>query len=180
MTRPELKKLLEQGADWEAVGLLDLGAPQEPCFCTPVGAQPLARLGADGVHFILLPGDARVFCVDPAMGEPGTYVLPVAEDLREFLAFVLFCRDASPLSQIRWLTEERFRQLLAEDAAASWPGCETFFARKEAALAAIAETFALAAADPFAKVKAMQNAFDPAVLRFSDEYYEVLGLERKS
>lgn len=178
MTCPELKKLLEQETDWEAVGLLDLGAPQEPYFCTPVDAQPLARLGVDGVHFVLLPGDARVFCVDPAMGEHGTYVLPVAADLRELLAFVLFCRDASPLSQIWWLTEERFRQLLAEDAAATWPGCEAFFARKEAALAAIAGTFALAAADPFAKVKAMQAAFDPAVLRFSDEYYDVLGLER--
>lgn len=180
MTRADLKRLLEQGADWEAVGLLDLGAPQEPCFCTPVGAQPLARLGVDGVHFVLLPGDERVFCVDPAMGEPGTYVLPVAEDLREFLAFVLFCRDASPLSQLWWLTEERFRQLLAEDAAATWPGCEKFFARKEAALAAIAGTFDLAAANPFDKVKAMQAAFDPAALRFSDEYYDVLGLEQES
>lgn len=180
MTRQELRVLMEQGADWEAVGLLDLGAPQEPYFCTPVGAEHVARLGVDGVHFVLLPGDERVFCVDPAMGEPGTYVLPVAEDLRQFLSFVLFCRDASPLSQLWWLTEERFRQLLAEDAAATWPGCEAFFARREAALAAIAEIFDLAAADPFDKVKAMQAAFDPGVLRFSDAYYDVLGLERKS
>lgn len=180
MTRQDLRVLMQQEADWEAVGLLELGEPQEPYFCTPVGAEYVARLGVDGVHFVLLPGDERVFCVDPSMGEIGTYVLPVAENLRQFLSFLLFCRDANPLSQIWWLPEERFRQLLAEDASASWPGCEEYFARKSAALSVIAGIFALTAADPYDTVKAMQAAFAPGVIRFSDEYYDVLGLERDS
>ena len=179
MTRDDLKTLCALGIDFESIGLMEPGVAQEPYFCTPVGAEYVGRLGVDGIHFILLPGDERVFCVDPAMGEPGTYVLPVASDLREFLSFVLFCRDANPLSQIWWLEEERFRTLLTEDAGNAWPGCEAFFTRRDAALAAIARAFDLEPRDPYEPVRALQRAFDPGVLTFSDEYYDVLGLERE-
>ena len=40
------------------------------------------------------------------------------------------------------------------------------------------KSFDLAPADPFETVKALQAGFDPSVLKFSDEYYDVLGLER--
>ena len=75
-TREDLARLCTLPIDFEAVGLMEPGVPQEPYFCTPVGAEYVGRLGCDGVHFILLPGDERVFCVEPSMGEPGTYVLP--------------------------------------------------------------------------------------------------------
>lgn len=162
----------------EALGLCPPDGQEVPCFCTPVGAEWAGRLGVDGVHFVLLPGDGRVFCVDPSMGEPGTYVLPVAADFREFLSFVLYCRDASPLAQISWLDETRFRRLLAEDAAARWDGCGEFLAEKRAALAAVAKAFALEPRDPYEAVKALQAAFDPSCLIFSDAYYDVLGLEK--
>ncbi len=178
-TRDDLKRLRALDADLSALGLEQRGPELTPYFCTPVGAEPVGDIGCDGVHFVLLPGDERVFCVDPSMGEIGTYVLPVGEDLRQFLSFVLYCRDANPISQIWWLTEERFRDLLREDAEASWPGCEAFFEKKDAALAAIASAFGLTPEDPFDKVKAMQAAFDPSVLKYSDEYYDVLGLERE-
>ena len=104
MTRDDLARFAALPIDHEAIGLMEPGVPQEPYFCDPVGGEPVGRIGCDGVHFILLPGDERVFCVDPAMGEPGTYVLPVAEDLRQFLSFVLYCGDASPIAQIWWLS----------------------------------------------------------------------------
>lgn len=178
MTREDLCRFCRLDIDFESIGLMEPGVRQEPYFCTPVDAEYVGRLGSDGVHFILLPGDERVFCVDPSMGEPGTYVLPVAKDFREFLSFLLYCRDANPLSQIWWMDETRFRDLLEEDAA-GWPGCEAFFAKKAAALKTVAEAFDLTAADPFEKVKAIQGSLDSAVLRFSDEYYDVLGLERE-
>ena len=175
-TREDLRRFFALKIDFEGLGLIPVKEPVA-CFCTPEDAEPAASLGVDGIHFVLLPGDERVFCVDPAMGEIGTYVLPVAEDFRQFLSFVLFCRDANPLSQIYWLSEQRFRQLLKEDAEASWPGCEAYFARKQEALTAVREAFGLVPADPYGPVKAMQAAFDPAGLRFSPEYYDVLGLE---
>lgn len=174
-SREDMKVLLSLPVDLSSIGLEQ--SENVPYFCTPEGAEYVGWIGCDGVHFILLPGDDRVYCVDPAMGEEGTYVLPVAENLREFLSFVLFCRDANPISQLSWLEEERFRQMLAEDTRATWPGCEETFRCKAAALKTIAETFGLEARDPFGPVKAMQMSFDPSVLEFSDEYYDVLGLE---
>ena len=179
MTRDDLKAFRALDIDFDSIGLLQSGSEDFAYFCTPADAEFVGRIGCDGVHFILLPGDERVYCVDPAMGEEGKYVLPVAGDFREFLSFVLFCRDANPLSQIWWMTEEQLRNLLAEDAAAGWPGSEEYFSKKEAALAKIAEAFGIAAIEPCMRVKVLQAAFDPGVLRFSDEYYDTLGIERE-
>ncbi len=180
MTRDDLRTFWTLEMNFESIGLLQSGAEDFSCFCTPVDAEYVGRIGCDGVHFVLLPGDERVFCVDPAMGEVGTFVLPVAGDFREFLSFALFCQDANPLSQIWWMTEERFRELLAEDAAARATGnFVDLFIKKDAALAAIEAAFGVAPADPYEKVKVMQAAFDPDVLRFSDEYFDTLGIERE-
>ena len=173
MTRDDLAKFRELDIDFGSIGLTQ--AENVAYFCTPVGAEYVGWIGCDGIHFVLLPGDEGVFCVDPAMGEDGTYVLPVAADFREFLSFVLYCRDANPLSELAWLSEERFCQLLAEDA--GQPVDQAFEAKRTAALDAIAHAFVLAPRDPYEAVKALQSAFDPACLTFSEEYYDVLGLE---
>ena len=170
MTRDDLARFAALPIDHEAIGLMEPGVPQEPYFCDPVGGEPVGRIGCDGVHFILLPGDERVFCVDPAMGEPGTYVLPVAEDLRQFLSFVLYCGDASPIARSWCLRRPRFDAL----GGGGWqPGSRERAAAREA----IAAAFGLESADPYEKVKALQTGFDPACLRFSPEYYDILGLE---
>lgn len=178
MTRDDLRRFRALDIDFSAIGL-DWGGEFVRYFCTPADAEYVGRIGCDGVHFVLLPGDEAVYCVDPSMGEIGSYVLPVGRDFREFLSFLLFCRDANPLSQIWWMPEDRFRNLLAEDAAASWPGCEEYFARKDTALAAIAEAFGLSPEAPYELVKALQADFDPSCLRFSEDYYTVLGIERE-
>ena len=140
----------------------------------------MGSIGCDGIQFVLLPGDEKVYCVDPSMGDVGTYVLPVGSDFREFLSFVLCCHDANPLSQIYFLTEESFQQFAADETEARESGeLEELFEAKDAALAKIAEVFGIAPAEPYEKVKALQAAFDPAVLNFSDEYYDVLGIERE-
>jgi len=174
-----LKRFRALDIDFEAIGLLQNCADDFAYFCTPVNAEFVGRLGVDCIHFVLLPGDERIFCVDPAMGEPGTYVLPVADNFLEFLSFVLFCKDANPLSQIWWMTEEQFQSLAAGDAKErQQPELAGFFEKKDAVLKLIEEEFHLAPAAPFSKVKAMQANFDPSPLRFSDEYYDVLGLDR--
>ena len=179
MTRDDFARFCALNIDFESIGLMELGVPQEPYFCDPVERESVGRIGCDGIHFILLPGDEKVFCVDPSMGEEGTYVLPVASNFREFLSFVLYCGEASPLAQIYWMEEDRFNQCLNEAETAQWPGCEEFFARKQAALDAIASAFQLEAVYPYQKIKVLQGAFDPSVLNFSDEYYDVLGIERE-
>ena len=69
---------------------------------------------------------------------------------------------------------------MKDNAANTWPGCEEDFKRRDASLALLAEMFGVQPKDPFARVKALQAIFDPAVLEFSDEYYDTLGLEHPS
>ena len=135
-TREDMSRFYGMDLDLASIGL---ERPDEDMvyFCTPEGAEPAGSLGVDGIHFVLLPGDERVFCVDPAMGEPGRYVLPVAEDFRQFLSFVLFCGDANPISQIWWTEEEQFRDFLKEESERSWEGMEDVLEQKRAALAAV-------------------------------------------
>nr|WP_325259267.1 hypothetical protein [uncultured Oscillibacter sp.] len=174
-SREDLRRFYALDIDHAALGLEPWGDPSRRYFCTPEGAEIFAGLGCDGVHFLLLREEEQVFCVDPMAGE-GAYVLPVARDFQEFLSFVLYCRDANPLSQIFWMDEPRFRAFLKEERRQS--GCEP--AGKEGALAAAAEALGLEPQDPFAAVKALQSAFDPAGLTFSGEYYDTLGLEHPS
>ena len=179
MTRDDLKVFRALDIDFDSIGL-EPNAGAVPYFCTPVGAEEVGSIGCDGIPFILLPGDEAVYCVDPSMGEIGTYVLPVGSDLREFLSFVLYCHDANPLSQIYFLSEERFQTFAADEAEARGSGeLEELFEAKDAALAKIAEAFGIAPAEPYEKIKALQAAFDPGVLQFSDEYYDTLGVERE-
>ena len=77
-TRGDLARFSALPIDFGDIGLMEPGVPQKPCFCDPAEREDVGRLGCDGIHFILLPGEEGVYCVDPAMGEPGTYVLPVA------------------------------------------------------------------------------------------------------
>lgn len=174
-SREDAERFYALSIDHSALGLGPWGdSPRY--FCTPEGAEIFGGPGVDGIHYLFLPGDERVFCADPG-GEEGTFVLPVGENFREFLAFLLYCKDESPLSQIRMLEEGGFRSLLEENARLQWPGCEEYFGRKAAALTAVAEGFRLEPRDPFARVKDLQRDFDSAGLVFSDEYYDTLGLD---
>ncbi len=170
MTRGDFQRFCGLKIDFAAIGLMEPGVPQEPYFCDPVDREQVGRTGCDGVHFLLLPGDERVFCVDPAMGEPGIYVLPVAEDFRQFLSFVLFCAGADPISQIWWLSRPRFEKLVED-------GRQEHYLERDHALAAVKAAFGIEPADPYETVKALQAGFDPKMLAFSAEYYEVLGLD---
>ena len=95
-------------------GALGLEEGDAASFCTPEGAETVGSLGCGGVHFVLLPGDERVFCVDPMAGE-GSFVLPVAGNFRDFLSYILYCRNANPLSQIYQMDGPAFRSFLEED-----------------------------------------------------------------
>lgn len=150
-------------------GALGLEEGDAASFCTPEGAETVGSLGCGGVHFVLLPGDERVFCVDPMAGE-GSFVLPVAGNFRDFLSYILYCRNANPLSQIYQMDGPAFWSFLEEDLRQSEGS-------GDASLSAIAEAFGLEPREPFEEVKALQAAFDPAGLSFSDAYYEILGLE---
>ena len=72
------------------------------------------------------------------------------------------------------MSEESFRSYLVEMERER----AEYAAQTDAVLSVIAREFDLAPADPFEKVKTLQAGFDPSALHFSDEYYDMLGLER--
>lgn len=177
-TREDVKTFFGLPLDFSMLELEpETGADPVRYFCTPENAE-IIGWGSCGTHFVLLPGDEAVYCVDPEMAEEGTFVLPVGADFREFLSHLLYCKCTSPLAQIFMLDATRFRKLLEDNDANTWPGCEEDFKSRDASLDLLAETFHIRSRDPFQRVKELQTGFDPSVLNFSDAYYDTLGLEK--
>lgn len=177
-TREDVKTFFGLPLDFSMLELEpETGADPVRYFCTPENAE-IIGWGSCGTHFVLLPGDEAVYCVEPEMAEEGTFVLPVGADFREFLSHLLYCKCTSPLAQIFMLDATRFRKLLEDNDANTWPGCEEDFKSRDASLDLLAETFHIRSRDPFQRVKEFQTGFDPSVLNFSDAYYDTLGLEK--
>ena len=177
-TREDVKTFFGLPLDFSMLELEpETGADPVRYFCTPENAE-IIGWGSCGTHFVLLPGDEAVYCVEPEMAEEGTFVLPVGADFREFVSHLLYCKCTSPLAQIFMLDATRFRKLLEDNAANTWPGCEEDFKSRDASLDLLAETFHIRSRDPFQRVKELQTGFDPSVLNFSDAYYDTLGLEK--
>lgn len=177
-TREDVKTFFGLPLDFSMLELEpETGADPVRYFCTPENAE-IIGWGSCGTHFVLLPGDEAVYCVEPEMAEEGTFVLPVGADFREFLSHLLYCKCTSPLAQIFMLDATRFRKLLGDNDANTWPGCEEDFKSRDASLDLLAETFHIRSRDPFQRVKELQTGFDPSVLNFSDAYYDTLGLEK--
>ena len=177
-TREDVKTFFGLPLDFSMLELEpETGADPVRYYCTPENAE-IIGWGSCGTHFVLLPGDEAVYCVEPEMAEEGTFVLPVGADFREFLSHLLYCKCTSPLAQIFMLDATRFRKLLEDNDANTWPGCEEDFKSRDASLDLLAETFHIRSRDPFQRVKELQTGFDPSVLNFSDAYYDTLGLEK--
>ena len=177
-TREDVKTFFGLPLDFSMLELEpETGADPVRYFCTPENAE-IIGWGSCGTHFVLLPGDEAVYCVEPELAEEGTCVLPVGADFREFVSHLLYCKCTSPLAQIFMLDATRFRKLLEDNDANTWPGCEEDFKSRDASLDLLAETFHIRSRDPFQRVKELQTGFDPSVLNFSDAYYDTLGLEK--
>ena len=177
-TREDVKTFFGLPLDFSMLELEpETGADPVRYFCTPENAE-IIGWGSCGTHFVLLPGDEAVYCVEPELAEEGTFVLPVGADFREFLSHLLYCKCTSPQAQIFMLDATRFRKLLEDNDANTWPGCEEDFKSRDASLDLLAETFHIRSRDPFQRVKELQTGFDPSVLNFSDAYYDTLGLEK--
>ena len=177
-TREDVKTFFGLPLDFSMLELEpETGADPVRYFCTPENAE-IIGWGSCGTHFVLLPGDEAVYCVEPELAEEGTFVLPVGADFREFVSHLLYCKCTSPLAQIFMLDATRFRKLLEDNDANTWPGCEEDFKSRDASRDLLAETFHIRSRDPFQRVKELQTGFDPSVLNFSDAYYDTLGLEK--
>lgn len=168
-----LRRFQALGLDCSPVGLCP-GPAQGGYFCTPRGMTVLGWEGCGGIHFGRIRGYGdMVFAVNP-IPAGDRYIRPLAHSFRDFLRLLLACGSTTALEQMGdWTREQYDAWLRAPENAVTAEG--------RAVLSRIAAAFRLTPMeDPFAYVKEVQASFDGGRLRYTDEYYDTLGLERPS
>lgn len=156
----------------DAIGL-ECNGNDVTYFCTPVGAVVIGWLGVDGIHFCFIPSISSdmVFAVSP-MPCSEHYVEPIAPSFQCFLSLVLFCKGASPLEQISWMSEGQFSELLASEEENGWQ-------EKDDKLNTLRMEFGIEVlSNAYQYVKSLQVNFDYTTIPFSQEYYNTLGIEK--
>lgn len=104
-----------------------------------------------------------VFVVSPMPGGEH-HVESVARTINEFLAMVLYCKGASPIEQISWMTEEQYIDLIKEEYSYNWE-------EREEALNALREDLGIEEiTDVYNTIKRIQAEFNYAVIPFSEDY----------
>lgn len=146
-------------------------------FCTPKDAEILGGPVEDGIHFVLVPDDKRVFCVEP-LAEDGRYVMPVAASLQDFISYLIYTGYSLPVARLRGLTREEYGAML-EEANLTWPGSEVFFEERRRAVRILASAYGVRPTDPYDPVRTLQEKFRPDEIRYSEDYEKVLSLERQ-
>ncbi len=149
---------------------LEAGEITVPYFCYPVDAQVIGFEGCILYCFLPEYGD-MVFAANPeSCADRNVY--PLAKDFRDFLRLILACGSANPVEQVIWMDKERFESHLREERAAQTE-------EQKAVLMRLAEALELSPMkEPFEAVRKIQAGFDGSRIRYSDEYYDVLGIER--
>lgn len=137
-------------------------------FCTPRGTRTIGW--ENNIQYCFIRGYGEtVFAVNPE-GAENKYVYPLAESFKDFLRLIVACGSTTAVEQIIGWTEEEFvRFLTSADNTPLPQQLKTLeIIRKELRITPMEY--------PYAYVKAVQSAFDDSKIRFSDHYYDVLGL----
>lgn len=144
----------------------------DPCFCYPANASAIGFEGSIMYCFIEPYGD-MVFACNPETCAD-TFVYPLARTFEDFMRLILACGSANPIEQIVWMDKSQFAEHLKEEKAARTE-------EQEAAIRCLETAFGISPIDnPYDYVKELQSHFDNSGIKYSDEYYDVLGLERES
>ena len=112
-----------------------------------------------------------VFAVNPETCVD-KYVYPLAANFKEFLRLILACGSTTAVEQIIGWSKEQFEDFIHSDDNKILP-------EQAEVLKIVAEELKLEPMEePYEYVKAVQELFDDGKIKYSNEYYDVLGLER--
>ena len=102
------------------------------------------------------------------------YVYPLAENFEDFVRLILACGTANPVEQIIWMDKRRFEEHMVseEKTLTDEQKAETQQLQRELGL--------LPMVKPFEYVKSIQKDFDGSKIQYSDEYFDVTGIERQT
>lgn len=164
--------------DHELLGLEWRSWEDNDYFCTPKDAEIIGGPEVDGIHFVMVPNDKRVFCVNPVAGR-SSYVLPAAASFLDFISYLLYCGESLPIARIHTVSEKGFQDMLAEEAALTWPGSEVYYKKKKKSLRTLSAAYGVQPSDPYAKVVELQRSFRMEEIVFTEEYEKVLAEEQE-
>ncbi len=164
-TYTDFKKL---GIDLSPVGM-DVHTEDIRYFCTPVGMRIIGWAGVDGIHYGFVRGYGEtVFAVNPE-NYGGEYVHPLALDFEDFLRLLIACGDCNALEQAWMWNREQFDTFLED-----YPPDDS----QRAVMAELAEKTGLEPTkDVWDYLRCVHENFDGSKLRYSQEYYEIVGEE---
>lgn len=170
------KKYQEINIDKSYIGLEE-GETEGGYFCTPVGSKVIGWESC-GIHYCFINGFGEtVFAVNPntSTNDKGDElnVYPLAKNFEIFLRLILATKSVTPIEQIIMFSKEEFENfLISED--------NTVLPEQQEVLNTISEKLSLIPFEsPYEYVKELQAKFDYTKLIFTDEYYDVLGIDRR-
>lgn len=140
-----------------------------PCFCYPVNAVPIGFEGC--ILYCFLPEYGEmVFACNPESADQNVY--PLAANFEDFIRLILACGTINPVEQIIWMNKSKFEEHMADEE-------KILTDEQKAAVQQLqCELGLLPMENPFEYVKAIQKDFDGSKIQYSDEYYEVTGIEK--
>lgn len=146
-------------------------------FCTPIGARVIGW--ENGIHYCFIEGFGdMVFAVNPegSINKNGEelHTYPLAKSFEDFLRLILAAKCANHLEQIIHFSKSEFERFCEDD------GCYLEFKKKrEEVLDVIAKELNInPMKNVYEYVNNLQKGFDTMRIKYSDDYYDTLGLER--
>ena len=141
-----------------------------PYWCYPLNSKPIGLEGC--ILYCFIDGyDEMVFAANPESCADSN-VYPLAKNFEDFLRLIVTCGSANPVEQIVWMSEQKFKEHLAAEMKVQ-PDTQKEVLNK------LKTTFKLTEIDnPYEYVKEVQHNFDDSRVKYSDEYYDIKGIEK--
>ena len=162
-----LKQYLKSDLDLSVLGL-HRGSEEGGYFCTPLGARVIGWAGVDGIHYCTIEGQGEtIFAISPM--NFGDYIHPIAESFEVLLLMLLTCHSMDAMEQCYAWAEDQYTAFLID-----YPATTEIQEKQNQ----IREIFKLdPMEDVFGYIKQLQDNYDMSGIRFSEEYYDTLGIE---
>ncbi len=136
-------------------------------FCTPKGADIFGSAGVDGIHFCFIKGFGEtVFAVSP-QNDIGNYVHPIARNFEDLLSLLVSISDIAAVEQAWMWDKEGLDKFLQENPPTKVQEQTIWKLQHELAIPFMQE--------PFDYIKELQAGFDYSEIKYTDEYYDVVG-----
>lgn len=166
------EKFCQLDIDSSLIGLEKSGIAHVEYFCTPLESVVIGW--ENSIHYCFIKGNRdMVFAVNPE-SVVDQYVYPLAMNFKDFLRLILFSGSTTAIEQIIGWSRDQFESFVVSEYNMKVSG-------QQEVLDTIARELKLKPMeDPFSYVKNVQEQFHqyPGKIKYSNEYYDTLGLER--